>query len=112
MSPSPTFCDIPLSATFNADFEDSAVSSDWLQRNGINCSETEASGVLSLTCHDTTCKMKVYLNIMDFLPSDLVLGRDWHLFCRDSFPGARFFLTSGVLDFAPATTCLRPFLLH
>jgi hypothetical protein len=32
---------------------------------------------------------------------DLVLGRDWHLFCRDSIPRTRFLLTSGILDFAP-----------
>jgi hypothetical protein len=45
--------------------------------------------------------MNANLPIKDPLPFDLVLGRDWHLFCRDSSPSARFLLTSGILDFVP-----------
>jgi hypothetical protein len=44
--------------------------------------------------------MNMNLSIKDLLPFDLVLGRDWHLFRRDSLPSARFLPTSG-MDFAP-----------
>ncbi|KAK6985128.1 hypothetical protein R3P38DRAFT_2805860 [Favolaschia claudopus] len=105
MSPSPTFCDIPLSATYNADSESSVVSSDWVRRSGLNCSETQASGILALPSDNSTCKMKGELITKDSLPFNLVLGRDWHLFCResDALPEARFVLTSGILEFTPST---------
>ncbi|KAJ7825225.1 hypothetical protein B0H14DRAFT_3874576 [Mycena olivaceomarginata] len=101
MPPSATFFDIPFSSTFCADHEKSLLSLDWVLASGIKSSGSVASGVLSLPCEGSTCVMNVNLSIKDSLPFDLVLGRDWHLFCRDSLPRARFLLTSGILDFAP-----------
>ncbi|KAJ7218157.1 hypothetical protein GGX14DRAFT_440100 [Mycena pura] len=45
--------------------------------------------------------MNVHLIIKDSLPFDLVLGCDWHLFCRDSVLNAHFVLSSGKLDLMP-----------
>ncbi|KAJ7837883.1 hypothetical protein B0H14DRAFT_3870287 [Mycena olivaceomarginata] len=101
MPPSATFFDIPLSSTFCADHEKSLLSLDWVLASGIKSSGSVASGVLSLPCEGSTCVMNANLSIKDLLPFDLVLGRDWHLFCRDSLPSARFLLPSGILDFAP-----------
>ncbi|KAJ7208402.1 hypothetical protein C8J57DRAFT_1540696 [Mycena rebaudengoi] len=38
---------------------------------------------------------------MASLPFDLVLGRDWLHFCRDSLPNSRFILSSGQFDLRP-----------
>ncbi|KAF7378322.1 ATP-dependent DNA helicase [Mycena sanguinolenta] len=110
MSASATFLDIPLSTTFCADYEKSLLSLDWVLTSGIKVSASLASGVLSLPCDGSpsTCVMDVNLNVKDSLPFDLVLGRDWHLFCRDALPKARFFLSSGILDFDPRNRDTMP----
>ncbi|KAJ7827533.1 hypothetical protein B0H14DRAFT_3873689, partial [Mycena olivaceomarginata] len=87
MSSSTTFFDIPLSSTFCADLEKSLWFLDWVLASGLYL-------------------MNVNLSIKDSLPFDLLLGCDWYLYCPDSLPGARFLLTSGILDFAP--NCERP----
>jgi len=74
---------------------------DWVLASGIKSSGSVASGVLSLPCEGSTCVINVQLTIKDLFPFDVVLGRDWHLLCRDSLPNARFLLSSGILDFAP-----------
>jgi hypothetical protein len=60
------------------------------------------SGVLSLPCTDeeleTVCRLQIKLSVTSSLPFDLVLGRDWLQFIRDSLPNACFHLTSGPLD--------------
>ncbi|KAJ7934234.1 hypothetical protein B0H13DRAFT_2305958 [Mycena leptocephala] len=90
MSPSATFFNLPLSSTFCADHEKSLLSLDWALASGIKSSGSVASGVF------------------DSLPFYLVLGRDWHIFCRDSLPSARFLLTSGILEFAPNPPATTP----
>jgi hypothetical protein len=49
--------------------------------------------------------MNLNLAIATGLPSDLVPGRDWFHFCRDSLPQSRFVLSSRVLDL-PLQVCL------
>ncbi|KAF7349662.1 hypothetical protein MSAN_01692700 [Mycena sanguinolenta] len=100
MPASATFCDLPLSTSFSSDLEQSLLSLDWVLSSGIKTSGSVASGVLSLPCEGTTCVLNINLAIKDSLPFDLVLGRDWHLLCRDSLPDARFLLSSGMIDFA------------
>ncbi|KAF7349901.1 hypothetical protein MVEN_01290800 [Mycena venus] len=111
---SATSFDLPLSSTFCVDHEKSLLSLDWVLASGIESSGSVASDVLSLPCEGSTCVMNVNLSIKDSLPFDLVLVRDWHLFCRDSLlnapflPNARFLLTSGILDFAPNPSVTFP----
>lgn len=102
MAPSATFCDLPLSTTFCSDLEKSVLSLDWVLASGLRTTASTTSGTLCLPCDDSVCSMTVQLAITTSLPFDLVLGRDWLLFCRDSLPSSRFVLSSGVLDLCPA----------
>ncbi|KAJ7215551.1 hypothetical protein GGX14DRAFT_696497 [Mycena pura] len=95
MAPSAT---LPLSTTFIPELDKSVLSLDWVLASGIKASASKASGVLSLPC---TINMNVHVVIKDSLPFDLVLGRDWNLFCCDSVPNVRFVLSSGMLDLTP-----------
>ncbi|KAJ7204906.1 hypothetical protein C8J57DRAFT_1542007 [Mycena rebaudengoi] len=101
MPPSATFCNLAVSTTFNAELEKSALSLDWVLASGIKTTVSIASGVLSLPCEDTVCAMHVELTVTASLPFDLVLGRDWLHFCRDSLPNSRFILSSGLFDLRP-----------
>ncbi|KAJ7258656.1 hypothetical protein C8J57DRAFT_1644624 [Mycena rebaudengoi] len=101
MPPSATFCNLAVLTTFNAELEKSALSLDWVLASGVKTTVSIASGVLSLPCEDTVCAMHVELTVTASLPFDLVLGRDWLHFCRDSLPNSRFILSSGLFDLRP-----------
>ncbi|KAJ7234431.1 hypothetical protein C8J57DRAFT_1531590 [Mycena rebaudengoi] len=94
MAPSVTFRGISLSSSFDPTSEKSALSLDWILSSGTTGSSSIASGVLCLPCANASiCSMNVQLLVSPSLPFDLVLGRDWHLFCRDAMPDATFFLS-------------------
>jgi hypothetical protein len=65
--------------------------------NGIPALHSVASGILTLPSGDTVCSMNTELSVCSELPYDLVLGRDWLFFCRETIPHAMFALTSGIV---------------
>ncbi|KAJ7869714.1 hypothetical protein B0H14DRAFT_2726909, partial [Mycena olivaceomarginata] len=71
MSPSLTFCTIPLSVSVDAMAEKSLITLDWVLSNGIPALHSVASGILTLPSGDNLCSE---------LPYDLVLGWDWLFF--------------------------------
>jgi hypothetical protein len=79
------FCTIPVSVSVDATAEKSLITLDWVLSSGIPVLHSVASGVLTLPSGDTE------------LPYDLVLGRDWLFFCRETIPHATFALTSGIV---------------
>ncbi|KAJ7460155.1 hypothetical protein FB451DRAFT_1500391 [Mycena latifolia] len=104
MAPSATLCNVPLSTSFNYDFEKSLLSLDWVLTSGLCPINPVVSGPLTLPYHDavdTVCSAHMQLFIASSLPFDLVLGRDWLLLCREALPNAHFYLSSGILDSRP-----------
>lgn len=103
--PTAIFCNVPLSTSFSRDLEKSSLSLEWVLASGVPANNSVVSGVLSLPYSndgaETVCCLQVHLSIASSLPFDLVLGRDWLQFSRDSLPNACFHLTSGVLDMRP-----------
>jgi hypothetical protein len=102
MPPTGIFCDVPLSTGFSRDLENSSLSLEWVLASGVPATHSMVSGILSLPCTDgeleTVCRLQIQLPVTSSLPFDLVLGRDWLQFSRDSLPNACFHLTSGPLD--------------
>ncbi|KAJ7873126.1 hypothetical protein B0H14DRAFT_3131412 [Mycena olivaceomarginata] len=97
MSPSPMFCTISVSVSVDATAEKSLITLDWVLSSGIPVLHSIASGVLTLPSGDTVCSMNIKLSVCSELPYDLVLGRDWLFFCRETIPHATFALTSGIV---------------
>ncbi|KAJ6552630.1 hypothetical protein DFH09DRAFT_1319078 [Mycena vulgaris] len=97
MSASATFCNIPLSTSFNPNSEKSLLALEWILSSGLSARDAVASGVLSLHYTNTSCSMHINLNISPSLPYDLVLGRDWSLICHDSLPNASCGFSSGIV---------------
>lgn len=97
MAPSATFCNIPLSTSVDPLSATSRVSLDWVLSAGIPTSRSVASGVLILPCSNTVCSMHTKLSVTSGLPYDLVLGRDWLFFCRETLPHSSFDLSSGTV---------------
>ncbi|KAJ7836888.1 hypothetical protein B0H14DRAFT_3141615 [Mycena olivaceomarginata] len=88
MAPPVTFCNIPLSTSVDSSSATSRVSLNWILSAGISAPGSVASGILTLPCGDT-------LSVTSTLPYDVVLGRDWLLFCRETLPHTSFDLSSG-----------------
>ncbi|KAJ6555901.1 hypothetical protein B0H19DRAFT_1262034 [Mycena capillaripes] len=99
---SATFCNVPLSTSYNPQLESSVLSLDWVLSSGIPTSSSVVSGLFSVPCCDGLIRsMNVRLAVTASLPFDLVLGHDWMLYCRNSFPSIRFALTSGSIHACP-----------
>ncbi|KAJ7462918.1 hypothetical protein FB451DRAFT_1494995 [Mycena latifolia] len=96
MHSSATFCKIPLSTSVNPLSKCSLVSLDWILTSGIPAPQSFVSGVLTLPSGNGVCSMNVKLSVTTSIPYDLVLGRDWLLFCRETLPHASFRLSSGI----------------
>ncbi|KAF7358072.1 hypothetical protein MVEN_00855000 [Mycena venus] len=109
MLPAASFHNIPLSTSFNIDQECSVISLDWVLSSGVPASNSLACGLLSLPCGDGSFRsMNVQLAIKASLPCDLVLGRDWKLYCSNAFPNTRFVMDSEYVHIhPPASTTTR-----
>ncbi|KAJ6486449.1 hypothetical protein C8R47DRAFT_1128473 [Mycena vitilis] len=106
MTSAATFCNVPLSTSFDSSLDASVLSLDWVLTSGVNASRSIASGILSLPCSDgPPCRMDVQLTITGSLPFDLVLGRDWISYCRKNCPEACVVLSSGTVVIRPQRTC-------
>ncbi|KAJ7480417.1 hypothetical protein B0H11DRAFT_2274879 [Mycena galericulata] len=97
MSLPATFCSKQLSTSFDPLSEESRVSLDWILANGIRAPQSAASGILTILSGGTVCSIPIKLSVRSDLPYDLVLGRDWSFFCRQTLPYASFSLSSGVV---------------
>ncbi|KAF8162204.1 hypothetical protein K438DRAFT_1985325 [Mycena galopus ATCC 62051] len=95
MAPSATFCNVALSTAVDSSSATSRVSLDWILSAGISAPGSVASGILTLPCGDTVCSMHTKLSVTSTLPYDVVLGRDWLFFCRETLPHTSFDLSSG-----------------
>ncbi|KAJ7218937.1 hypothetical protein C8J57DRAFT_1254638 [Mycena rebaudengoi] len=95
---SSTFCNIPLTTSVDTSSDKSLLALEWILSSGIPAPQGTASGVLSLPYGDSVCSMQMKLSVCSSLPYDLVLGRDWLLFCRDTLPNGSFTLSSGVVQ--------------
>ncbi|KAJ7451968.1 hypothetical protein FB451DRAFT_1524564, partial [Mycena latifolia] len=91
---SATFCNIPLSTSVNHLAQQSLV--DWILSSGISASRSLVSDILTLPSGNSVCSMHSKLGVTTGLPYDLVLGRDWLFFFRQTLPHASFVLSSGV----------------
>ncbi|KAJ7439569.1 hypothetical protein B0H11DRAFT_2205761 [Mycena galericulata] len=77
--------------------------------SGIPAPQSVASGSLTLPYGDSVCSMHMNLIVRPSLPYDLVLGRDWLFFCRQTLPHASFTLSSGVVTPGmPSSSSTRP----
>jgi hypothetical protein len=63
--------------------------------SGIPVSRSTASGIPTFLYGNMICSMHTSLSVSSPLAYDLVLGRDWLFFCRETLRGASFQLTSG-----------------
>ncbi|KAJ7739463.1 hypothetical protein DFH07DRAFT_965750 [Mycena maculata] len=93
-----TFCNVPLSTSLDLLSEHSRVSLDWILISGVPASRSSASGVLTLPSGNTIYSMHMKLSVTAGLPYDLVLGRDWVFFCRQTLPHTSFSLSSGIVS--------------
>ncbi|KAJ6574051.1 hypothetical protein B0H19DRAFT_1063061 [Mycena capillaripes] len=109
-APPATFCKIPLTVSVEPASLKSLISIDWILSSGVPAPLSCASGVLTLPSGDTLCSMNMKLSVVYEITYDLVLGRDWILFCRQTLPHASFSLSSGV--FYPAQPRSLPFSVH
>ncbi|KAJ7056297.1 hypothetical protein C8F01DRAFT_1311044 [Mycena amicta] len=96
-APSPSFCGQPLTVAFDAAAENSRISLDWVLSSPVRARQAVVSGPLCLTAHQVLYSMQLTATVSSDLPHDLVLGRSWFLFCRETLPGAVFSLSSGVV---------------
>ncbi|KAJ6450885.1 hypothetical protein C8R45DRAFT_1083799 [Mycena sanguinolenta] len=80
------------------------VSSFHILAAGIPAPSSSASGVLVLPSGDSLCSMNMKLSVTSGLPYDLVLGRDWIFFCRETLPHASFLLSSDPFPLVHPTT--------
>ncbi|KAJ7246237.1 hypothetical protein C8J57DRAFT_1210247 [Mycena rebaudengoi] len=103
-----TFCNISLSTSFDRDKEQSELSLDWVLASGIPASRSVAHGILSVPC--TTGVSSVYLDlaIVSSLPFDLILGRDWLQYCRESAFDTVLQLSDCQMDLRPRSTGISP----
>ncbi|KAJ7739726.1 hypothetical protein B0H14DRAFT_3898109, partial [Mycena olivaceomarginata] len=98
MSALATFCSKPLSLSLDAASEKSSVALNWILANGIPAPHSASSGVLTIPSGTTVCSMHIKVSVSPELPYDLVLGRDWLFFCRETLPHSSFTLSSGVVQ--------------
>ncbi|KAJ7817538.1 hypothetical protein B0H14DRAFT_2842054 [Mycena olivaceomarginata] len=98
MSFQATFCDVPISAGFDAHAATSSVSLDWVINSGLRMYNSQVSGVLTLPCDVGVISMALNnLPVTASLPSDLLLGLDWFNYAQFSAPRV-VHLDSGSLD--------------
>ncbi|KAJ7708476.1 hypothetical protein B0H14DRAFT_3642863 [Mycena olivaceomarginata] len=97
MARSATFCEIPVSTSLDPLSANSLVSLDWILSSGIPARQSVASGVLTIPSTDTVYSMHLKVSVAADLSCDLVLGRDWLFFCRQTLPHASFELSSGIV---------------
>ncbi|KAF8170541.1 hypothetical protein K438DRAFT_2024370, partial [Mycena galopus ATCC 62051] len=93
-----TFRNVPLSTTVNYDAERSLLSLDWVLSSGIRARHAVSSGILTVPCMNSVFSLQMDLCVVSSLPYDLVLGRDWIQYARESVADPRFILSSGIAD--------------
>ncbi|KAJ7920984.1 hypothetical protein B0H13DRAFT_1985948 [Mycena leptocephala] len=107
MTASATFCNVALSTALDWNRDLSILSLDWVFASGIRTDQGVASGVLALPCVDGgVFAVPTKFPLASSLPSDVVLGRDWLQYCRQTVPNACF-LSSGLVDLRPVPTAYR-----
>jgi hypothetical protein len=92
-----TFCNPPVSTSFNRLLEKSLISLDLILDHGICVKNSVVSGVLSLPYAESFCALQMQLTPAASLPYDLVLGPDWLLLCHEASMHRSVFLTSGLV---------------
>ncbi|KAF8157723.1 hypothetical protein K438DRAFT_1777067 [Mycena galopus ATCC 62051] len=99
MPVSATLCNLPLSTTCDAQEEKSKLSLNWVLQNGIRTVRSVASGILTVPGLDTGFSVHMDLPVAILSsPFDVILGRDWLQYCRESVPNSRLCLSSGVVE--------------
>lgn len=93
-----TFRNLPLTAVFDQDTQKSVLSLDWALNSGIRAIHSVASGILTIPSINGVFSLQIGLPVVASLPTDLVLGRDWLQYCRESVSEPCFYLSSGVVD--------------
>ncbi|KAJ7067560.1 hypothetical protein C8F01DRAFT_1121665 [Mycena amicta] len=97
MSSASTFCSAPVSCSLDSTSQQAQVSLEWVLSAGIRSCGGEVRGTLLLDASGTTVSMLLCAVVRSSLPYDLLLGRDWLHFCRDTLPDAVFTLSSGIV---------------
>lgn len=96
MSSLATFCDVPVSAAFDAHAATCRVSLEWVISSGLSTHNSQISGLLTLPCDVGVMSMALNnVPVIVSLASDLVLGMDWLHFVRSSAPDLVVRLGSG-----------------
>ncbi|KAF8130061.1 hypothetical protein K438DRAFT_2032312, partial [Mycena galopus ATCC 62051] len=95
---STTFCNIPLSTTFDAHQETSRLSLDWVPQTGLSTVRSFATGIVTVPGVQNGFSVQMDLTVAASLPFDLVLGRNWLQYCRETVPKSCLVLSSGVID--------------
>ncbi|KAF8191088.1 hypothetical protein K438DRAFT_2018486, partial [Mycena galopus ATCC 62051] len=103
---SATFCNIPLFTTFDAHQETSRLSLDWVLETGLSTVRSVATGIVTVPGVQNGFSVQMDLTVTASLPFDLVLGRNWLQYCRETVPESCLVLSSGVIDLRR-----RPFVL-
>ncbi|KAJ7704057.1 hypothetical protein B0H17DRAFT_1193973 [Mycena rosella] len=98
MSSLATFCNVPVCALFDDNAATSSVSLDWIMRAGLRTRNSQASGLLVLSCNLGVISMCMNVAVTASLPSDLVLGLDWFQFVCETGSEIVVHLSSGPLD--------------
>ncbi|KAF7319748.1 hypothetical protein MKEN_00757000 [Mycena kentingensis (nom. inval.)] len=98
MSPPSTFCTRPLSVAFDAAANISRISLNWVLTSGVAAPQSAVSGPLCLSSGQVLYSMTVDAQVVSDLPQDLVLGRPWLAFCRETLPDAIFSLASRTIQ--------------
>ncbi|KAJ7503892.1 hypothetical protein B0H11DRAFT_2273676 [Mycena galericulata] len=97
MSSLASFCNVPVSARFDAHSATCCVSLDWVVNSGLRTHNSRISGPLTLPCNVGV--MSMILNdvpVTVSLAPDLVLGLNWLNFVRSSAPDLVLHLGSGL----------------
>ncbi|KAJ7892121.1 hypothetical protein B0H14DRAFT_3126196 [Mycena olivaceomarginata] len=97
MFPSATFCNLPLSTTYDVREEISKLIGMVL-KTGIQTVRSVASGLLTVPGADTGFSVQMDMPIAPSLPFDVVLGRNWMQYCRETVPKSRLSLSSSIID--------------
>ncbi|KAF8215302.1 hypothetical protein K438DRAFT_2008676, partial [Mycena galopus ATCC 62051] len=105
---SATFCNIPLSTTFDADQETSRLSLDWVLKTGLSTVRSVATGIVTVPGVQNGFSVQMDLTVAASLPFDLVLGRNWLQYCRETVPESCLVLSSGVIDLQRRPNVLMP----
>ena len=108
MSSLATFCDVPVSTSFDARAYRSCVSLDWVLNSGLRTRASQLSGPLTLACDMGIMSMHLHdVAVTASLPCDLMLGLDWLHVVRTSAQQPVVHLGSGSLDLRTIGSMLR-----